>query len=150
MKINKLVMTLLVLLILAAPLANAGELWGVVNLASKHVGEDKPLNENNPGLGVEYAQSEDFTYMVGQYRNSHNRRSRYAFGAYTPIQSNGFSLGVAVGAASGYTSGRDSKVLPVVAGLIRWRGEHAGVNVLIIPKSRNADATIGLQAVFKF
>ncbi len=143
-------MALLVLLILAAPMANAGELWGVANLASKHVGADKQLNEVNPGLGVEYAQSENVTYMTGAYRNSHNRRSWYAFGAYTPVQYKDFSFGIAAGAATGYTRGRDSKVLPVAAGLIRWRGENVGVNVLIIPKSRNADATIGLQAVFKF
>lgn len=150
MKINKFVMSLLVLLVLAAPLANAGEFWGVVNLASKHVGADKQLNESNPGLGIEYAQSEDVTYMVGQYRNSHNRRSRYAFGAYTPIQYKDFSIGVAAGAATGYTRGHDTKTLPVVAGLVRWRGERVGVNVMIIPKSKNADVTFGLQAVFKF
>ncbi len=150
MKINKLVVAILVLLVLAAPIANAGELWGVVNLASKHVGADKQLNESNPGLGIEYAQSEAVTYMAGAYRNSHNRRSRYAFGAYTPVQYKDFSFGVAAGAATGYTGGHDSKVLPVAAGLIRWRGENAGVNVLIIPKSRNADVTFGLQAVFKF
>ena len=150
MKMNKLVIAALILLILAAPIANAGEFWGVVNLASKHVGEDKQLNERNPGLGIEYAQSEDVTYMVGAYRNSHNRKSKYGFVAYTPVQYRDFSLGVAAGAATGYTRGSDTKTLPVVAGLIRWRGERVGVNVMIIPKSKNATATFGLQAVFKF
>lgn len=150
MKINKLVMAVLVLLILSAPIANAGEFWGVVNLASKHVGAGKQLNESNPGLGIEYAQSEEITYMVGAYRNSHNRRSKYGFVAYTPVQYDGFSAGVAAGAATGYTSGRDTKTLPVLAGLVRWRGENAGVNLMIIPKSKNADVTFGLQAVFKF
>lgn len=150
MKMNKLAMAVLVLLVLAAPIANAGELWGVVNLASKHVGAGKQLNERNPGLGIEYAQSEDITYMAGAYRNSHNRRSKYGFVAYTPIQYDGFSAGIAAGAATGYTSGREFKTMPVVAGLVRWRGEHAGVNLMVIPKSKNATVTFGLQAVFKY
>lgn len=148
---NKLLLlALLASLALAAPLATAGEFWGVVNLASKHIGEDKRLNERNPGLGVEYAHSEDVTLMAGAYLNSHNRKSKYLFAAYTPIQYDGFSFGAAAGAATGYTSGHETKTLPVLAGLVRWRGENVGVNMLIIPKSKNANVTFGLQAVFKF
>lgn len=143
-------LALLVSLVSASPISSAGEFWGVVNLASKHIGEEKPLNERNPGLGIEYAQSQEFTYMAGAYRNSHNRKSLYAFAAYTPVQYDGFSFGVAAGAASGYTSGRETKTLPVFAGIVRWRGENFGVNMLTIPKSKNATATLGLQAVFKF
>lgn len=143
-------LAILVPLILSAQLAAAGEWWGSINLASKHIGEEKPLNERNPGIGIEYAQSREITYMAGVYRNSHDRTSVYGFAAYTPVQLGAFSLGVAGGAASGYPSGHGTRILPVAAGLVRWRGERVGANLLIIPKSKNAQVTFGAQVVFKF
>lgn len=136
------------LLLLVASSANA-EWYGVLNLASAHAVAKKPMNERNPGLGVEYADG-DVTYMAGVYRNSHSRTSVYGLVSYKPVSIGNFRIGAAAGAASGYPGRNGARTLGVVAGLVQWRYERVGLNVLTIPKTKNADMIVGLQAVYKF
>lgn len=61
--------------------------WSLdINAASVHTEAwaRKKLNQDNPGLGVEYRFDNDWSAAGGIYRNSYRRTSVYALCAWTP------------------------------------------------------------------
>ena len=126
-----------------------------VNLASYHTRAwaRRELNQVNPGLGLEYQASPDWTALAGFYKNSYRRETVYALAAWTPVR---ISLpaglhadaGIAAGLVSGY-SRNEVPCEPLAAGAVlrvRTR-EGFGINLLAVPNSQSGSGFIGLQAV---
>lgn len=113
------------------------EIAAILHLWSAHL-DGMQYNDNNYGVGVE-CQRDIATYALGTYRNSYNRQTMYAMmGARTNIQiaqdymiapiTNRISLGVFVGAVSGYEE------TPVLAGFeIRYTIAPISVAVQVVP-----------------
>lgn len=136
------------ILISAAMLAMSGvvqadnQLNLAINVTSFHFPR-QDFNERNPGIGLEYGNSE-VKGMIGTYDNSYYRRTNYLLGAYTPLHYGNINAGVFGGLASGYA-------YPVVGGLIlNYQGSMAGVNLMIVPSVvKNASSVIGVQLTIK-
>ena len=141
----------IVLLALLPSLASAGELWGSLNLASAHGKTKNRLNERNPGLGLEYHQSEHVLYMAGAFRNSHRRTSVYALAGWTPVEWGYAKFGVVGGIINGYPKHNSGKVIPMAAGLMRIEGERWGANVFLVPPAlKDTPLTLGFQLKYRF
>jgi hypothetical protein len=126
-----------------------------LNLASIHTKAwaRRDLNQVNPGLGLEYQASPDWSAAVGFYRNSYRRTSVYALGIWTPLHLDlpaglKASAGLAAGLVSGYTR-TECPVRPLAAGAvlrIRDRG-GLGINLLAVPNTQSGSGFVGLQLV---
>ena len=105
--------------------AHAAPAWALdVNTTSYHTQAwaREQLSQVNPGLGLEYRVSPDWSAMGGFYRNSYSRTTAYALAAWTPLRFNlpaglRIDAGLAVGLVSGY---RRSEVptAPLAAGAV--------------------------------
>lgn len=93
-------------------------------------------NGLNYGAGVEQAVSKDWSVAGGWYRNSEYRGSTYAYGRYAFYKQDGWDLGVAMGAVTGY---RRAAVVPMAfpeacyawaCALFVPRVEPSGANVV--------------------
>jgi len=141
---------------LCAGTAGAADLSLDLNLASMHTEAwaRRELNQDNPGLGLEYQFSPDLSAAGGFYRNSYRRTSAYALGVWTPLHlaiPGGLtaSAGLAAGLVSGYTS-TECPARPLAAGaVLRIRDRDGlGVNLLAVPNTpRGGSGFIGLQLV---
>jgi hypothetical protein len=81
----------------------------VVHVASYHNDRDRNWNENNLGIGLKIAQSEQVSYQVGTYRNSYFKQSYYAVAQYEV--GSDLRAGAFAGVVSGYKT-------PVAAGFL--------------------------------
>lgn len=108
------------------------------------------LNQDNPGLGVEYHCTPNSGFAAGFYRNSYSRTSVYALATYTPLHSSlpaGFSMaaGGLFGAISGCiraeAPGRRAAGNPQRAGVRHQpsrRAEHGPKRRMHRPAARGA------------
>ena len=112
-------------------------------LTSVHM-PDRGFNQRNPGVGVE-CDARDWAVATGEYRNSYSRTTVYAIGAWLPLHVAGWSVGPALGPATGYD-------LPWMGGLLaRWRGAGSlGVNLILAPPAdKQGSAMLGLQLTWR-
>ncbi len=127
-----------------------------LNLASVHTEAwaRRELNQVNPGLGLEYQASPDWSAAAGFYRNSYRRTSAYALGVWTPWHvaiPGGLtaSAGLAAGVVSGYTR-TECPLRPLAVGAVLRIRDRAGlgINLLAVPNTpRGGSGFIGLQFV---
>ena len=130
--------------------------WSLdLSLASYHTRAwaRRELNQINPGVGVEYQWSPNWSALAGIYRNSYRKPTLYALSAWTPLH---FSLpagisasaGLAVGLASGYTR-TEVPTEPLAGGVVlRIRGRSGvGLNFLAVPNTVSGSGFIGVQFV---
>ncbi len=111
------------------------------------------LNQDNPGLGIEYQATPDWGAAVGFYKNSYRRTSVYITATYTPLHISlpaGFSLGAGglAGVISGYTSA-DAPGRPLLAAAlvqVRSAGGY-GINLAAVPNMGRSAGFVGLQIV---
>lgn len=111
------------------------------------------LNQDNPGLGLEYQLSGEWAFAAGEYRNSYRRTSVYALAAWTPLRialPAGWRLaaGADAGAITGYTS-VEAPARPLMASaLLEVRSPQGwGVNLAAVPNAGQSAGFIGLQLV---
>lgn len=94
------------LAVMAMPAGAADERINVdVLVGSTHFVEradGKPWQESNPGIGVSAPGPHDLRYNAGVYRNSYDDTSAYAAIERRLVGHGPVSLGVMVGAVSGY------------------------------------------------
>lgn len=125
----------------------------VINLASKHFGADKELNEFNPGLGYEWQFNHNtwkMTAGAGGYQNSYDNLSVYGtFG----IEKG--KLGLLAGLASGYEH-TDTGILPIMAGYFQQNfAPNVGFRILAAPGpgivgiDKSSDAVFALQLLIE-
>lgn len=112
------------------------------------------LNQDNPGLGLEYQLSPEWGLAAGEYRNSYRRTSLYALAAWTPLRlaltSSGWRIaaGLDAGVISGYTSA-EAPARPLMASaLLEVRSPQGwGINLVDVPNMGQSAGFIGLQLV---
>ncbi len=111
------------------------------------------LNQDNPGLGVQYQYSPSLGFAAGAYENSYSRTSLYALALYTPAH---FTLpfgltasaGIAAGSVSGYTHAEAPGRPGALAALLEVRSAGGyGVNLLAVPNAGQSAGFVGLQLV---
>lgn len=104
-------------------------------------------NQENWGLGLEYAYSEKLRLGAGIYRNSLRQDTGYFGVAYFPLylQSANLRLGSSVGVVSGYTSNLMPIAVPTAA--MEWK--RFGVNALFVPPYDGNPAGVGIQIKFR-
>jgi hypothetical protein len=134
-----------VLLALAAPLAQADELftridpapksefWLDTGFATAHFDSDKDLNGANKGLGAEYRWSGTMAATFGRFYNSDRQWSNYAGVIWQPYAVGPVRVGLAVAAFDGYPTMRDGGWFPAAIPTLTYEYKRVGLNVGIIP-----------------
>lgn len=127
-----------------------------VSLASfhTHARARHSLNQHNPGLGLTYSFSPDWSGSLGFYENSYRKTSAYALANWTPWHASlpgDFSLaaGVTAGLVSGYTRAQCA-MRPLAAGLLLQfrRADGWGFNIVAAPRvRRGGSGFVGFQLV---
>ncbi len=111
------------------------------------------LNQDNPGLGIEYHCTRNSGFAAGFYKNSYSRTSVYALATYTPLHialPEGFSMaaGGLAGAISGYTRTEAPARPLMAAALLEIRSRQGyGINLVGVPNAGQSAGFIGLQLV---
>ena len=138
-----------------APIFSGVPLSLDVNLASIHTEAwaRQQLNQFNPGLGLTYTFSRDWSASAGFYENSYRRTSAYTLANWTPLHASlpgDFTLGAGLtaGLVSGYTR-TECPVEPFAAGLlVQIRRKGWGFNIIGVPNTpRGGSGFVGLQLV---
>ncbi len=111
------------------------------------------LNQDNPGLGIEYHCTQSSGFAAGFYKNSYSRTSVYALATYTPLHialPAGFSMaaGGLAGAISGYTRTEAPGRPLMAAALLEIRSSQGfGINLIGVPNAGQSAGFVGLQLV---
>ena len=111
------------------------------------------LNQDNPGLGLEYQISTNWSIAGGFYKNSYSREAAYATAVYTPLHigpASGWHVaaGADLGVVSGYTSAEVPCRPLMASAIVEIRSRDGwGVNVVAVPNMGQAAGFIGLQIV---
>lgn len=151
----KRVLFFLILFTCLVELAKADDgLHAVLNVTSIHFGSTEQNNAKNYGVGIEYSRG-DWRGMLGEYRNSNDKRSTYAMAGWTPIGTQHVRFGLMAGAINGYAGINNGKIGPAAAGLVRIEYGKWGMNISVLPKmatEKNGSApwTLGFQAKRSF
>ena len=128
--------------------AQAVEYHAVAHGISYHFG--KEFNEINPGAGIRFEYSEDWSLQVGAYRNSIDRNSVYVIADWTPLHVGVFSAGLFGGAASGYEWKSVAGVTGVVGGVARAQVDRWSVALRAAPKHPKSAAVVALEIAYRF
>ncbi|QAU35277.1 hypothetical protein [Janthinobacterium sp. 17J80-10] len=129
----------------------AAEIWGSTTLGSVHSNREQDLREQNFGFGLEYHEKRELMYMAGSYMNSHDKRSLYAFTAWTPIDYGIVRFGLMAGFVNGYPKLNNGNITPALVGLARIEMNKLGVNLTLIPpRLKESPYTLGVQVKFGF
>jgi len=127
----------------------AANTWLQINGASYHFDRDRGFNERNYGLGLMYRISEDKAVAVGEYKNSINKTSHYAYLDYEPLKMGPVRAGVLAGTVDGYYF-RNGGFIPMLAPTASIEGKHFGLSAFYIPPMKNISSVVALQARVKF
>ena len=142
-----------IVLVCASLFANA-ETWIVGTIASYHYSGDKDYEQENFGIGIEQTISGSVRVAGGYYRNSNRRDSLYFGLAWAPLQykvSEGkLRVGLAALLVSGYETVKDPELVKAVFPVVSWEGKRFGVNIPIIPSTKDNAGAIGLQVKFRW
>ncbi|CAN7355663.1 hypothetical protein [Massilia sp. LjRoot122] len=132
-------------LLLAAPLAQADDLFTKIDSAPKsefwldsgfataHFDSDKDLNGANKGLGAEYRFNGTTAATLGRFYNSDRQWSNYAGVIWQPYAVGPVRVGLAIAAFDGYPNMRDGGWFPAVIPTLTYEYQRVGLNVGIIP-----------------
>ena len=130
--------------------------WALdINVTSVHTEAwaRRQLNQDNPGLGIEYQITPNWSAAGGFYRNSYRRETAYALGIWTPLHLDlpaglKASAGLAAGLVSGYRR-PEVPTEPLAAGaVLRLRMTNGfGLNLLAVPNTQSGSGFVGLQLV---
>jgi opacity protein-like surface antigen len=111
------------------------------------------LNQDNPGMGLEYQATPDWSALAGFYKNSYRHTTGYALAAWTPLRVDlpaglRAGAGIAAGLVSGY-SRSEVPTSPLAAGaVLRIRDPRGfGINLLAVPNTTSGSGFVGLQIV---
>lgn len=144
-------LALTAMLAATAAAAEPANLWATPGGVSYHLTHrERNHNEVNGGFGIEYQHSDARATMLGVYRNSQDRWSRYALYQWTPVAMGKY---VRVGAQGGLVDGyRKLGVTPVIVPTASIETRRYGLNVSFLPevKSANNAAAITLQFKARF
>ena len=112
-------------------------LWLNPGFYSWHWDRDKNLNNENWGLGAEYALNDQWSLTAGTFRNSDRERSNYVGAYFMPFEWQGLKFGAAFGAFDGYPHYKDGGWFPGVIPTVAYESRYWGLNVGIIPSYKD-------------
>lgn len=92
--------------------ANEKQFWVNMGGTSQHFKNAHRFNQQNSGLGLEYALDNDRSLVIGEYLNSVRGTTRYIGGAWTPLGYGPFRVGALAGFADGYPKMRGGGFFP--------------------------------------
>jgi hypothetical protein len=111
------------------------KLWVTLGGISKHDGEridssGQDYNEINPGFGVEYALTENWSLSTGVFHNSYNENSLYGAAFYQFLGDQKHRFGLSGGLFTGYPL---ASVIPNLMPAYIFEQESWGLNFFFSP-----------------
>lgn len=125
------------------------ELWVNAGMQSYHFAKDQNFNNNNLGVGVEYAFNTVASVTVGEYSNSLRHQTNYAGIYYHPIEIGPIKVGVVAGVLNGYPAMNHGRYSPSLLPTISTEYKWIGANFYFIPPIGNSTYSV-LSAQLKF
>lgn len=116
--------------------ADRGEpvsVWLNLGFLSHHFQRNRGFRENNYGFGMQAAVSQAHSLLVGDFRNSDDAHSRYAYWAWQPLELGAIRLGLAAGATDGYPKMRNGKWFLAAIPMASVEHKAIGLNFTVIP-----------------
>lgn len=111
-------------------------------------GQQRPWNEVNPGIGIEYNLGDHWHLSAGTYKNSIYRQSFYVGGGVETNGGKNYGLGADIGAITGY----EIPVTPSIVPYLRLGKRDGAFNVKILgipPIKGLTPAVLAVQALLK-
>jgi hypothetical protein len=109
------------------------ETWLNPGFYSYHFDYDKNLNNNNPGLGVEYRYSTVSSVTAGRFHNSDWQISNYAAWYWQPFRLGSMRIGALLGAMDGYPRTRDGDWFLMALPIASYEYKNIGINLTVVP-----------------
>lgn len=107
--------------------------WINAGFYTHHFDATAGLQNENPGLGLEWAWTASFALTGGVFRNSERQTSHY-LGLYAmPVQCAQGRWGVVTGGFDGYPHAFGGDWFPAVLPVAKWEGAAWGLHVVYIP-----------------
>lgn len=117
---------------------------------SYHMPHDKPYNEVNYGLGIEYQWASDTAFKGGVYKNSFGRTSKYVFTQYHPFEFADLRLGATMGFVDGYPAANKGNFNFVVLPSFSRQWKHIGINGIVVPPIGKKEGVIFIEFKIPF
>ncbi|MEI6383274.1 MAG: hypothetical protein WCO80_06445 [Betaproteobacteria bacterium] len=112
-------------------------LWINLGTYTHHFQQNRNLNNENTGFGLEWTYNEMYSLTGGIFKNSENQTSHYLGLYVTPIQVASARLGVVVGGFDGYPNAFNGNWFPALLPVAKFEGKKWGLNVTYIPTLPN-------------
>jgi hypothetical protein len=125
------------------------ELWLNAGMQSYHFAKEQHFNNNNLGVGVEYAFNTVASVTVGEYKNSLRHQTNYAGIYYHPIELGPIKVGVVAGVINGYPAMNRGRYTPSLLPTISTEYKWVGANLYFIPPIGNSTYSV-LSVQLKF
>ena len=126
------------------------QIWLNAGVYSYHFDTEKDLRNNNIGLGVEWALTNNHELLAGTYINSNDERTRYAAYQWRPLHWDlaGVHIGggIVLGAFDGYPNYRDGGWFVAPLPVLSIEGRWLGANISLIPTVKDRfDGALAIQ-----
>ena len=119
------------------PNSGGARLWAGPGFYSLHFNRNAGLKDANPGLGLQWDISPQWSLAVGRFDNSNERRSNYLGGIYMPWSWGTIRAGGVLAAFDGYPNMRDGGWFASAIPTIGFYGNRFALNVGIIPELKD-------------
>jgi len=117
----------------AQPLEDAHRWWINAGFYTQHFDASAGLQNENPGLGLEWAWDNTYALTAGVFTNSDRQTSHY-LGLYAmPLAFAKGRWGVVAGGFDGYPHAFHGGWFPAVLPVAKWEGAAWGLHVIYIP-----------------
>ena len=126
------------------------ETWITATLASKHINAESKQEEANWGVGIEQGMAKNWRAVAGMYRNSNRRDSLYFGLSWHPLRLGEWRIGAVGMFVGGYETPKHQELVKAVIPVITYEGKRWGLNVPIVPATKDNAGAIGLQAKWKW
>ena len=118
------------------------ELWLNAGMQSYHFAKEQHFNNNNLGVGVEYAFNTVASVTVGEYKNSLRHQTNYAVINYHPIELGPIKVGIVAGVINGYPAMNQGNYSPALLPTISIEYKWIGANLYFIPPINNTTYSV--------
>ena len=126
------------------------EVWLTSGFVTHHFQQDKNLNGNNPGWGLEYRYATTQSVTLGEFFNSDRQTTRYLGIGWQPLAIGPVRIGLFAGALDGYPKMENGNWFLAAIPLISTEHGRLGANFTIIPTYRDRlYGGISLQLKFR-
>jgi hypothetical protein len=113
------------------------EVWLTSGFITHHFQQDKNLNGNNPGWGLEYRYTATQSVTLGEFFNSDRQTARYLGIGWQPLAVGPVRIGLFAGALDGYPKMENGNWFLAAIPLISMEYGRFGANFTIIPTYRD-------------